>query len=113
MKKKYLKMFSNHSEIVLKNKGKPFHKWLKFNKLFKTGKQGITGLVNDKHDNKFAFKLSQHVNYLAEHEYNVMLKLNSLNLFCPHFCKAYDLIPVMVEPKSQKDANPFEIKSIQ
>ena len=104
-------MFSNHSEIVLKNKNKPFHQWLKFNKLFKTGKQGITGLVHDKNENKFAFKISQHVNYLAEHEFNIMSRLNSMSMFCPHFCKAYDLIPVIVEPKPQKDSNPFEVKS--
>ena len=103
---------SQQSKCILQNKDKPIAEWMKLLKIFKTGKQGITGLFQNKENKqKYAFKVSQFVNYLAEHEYLVMSRLNDIQDFCPHFCKAIDLIPTEVEPKTQKDANPFEIAS--
>ena len=75
-------------------------------KIFKVGKQGITGLT-DKGD---TFKVSQHINYLTEHEYFIMDRLKALQDFCPNFCLPIKLLQVPVEPKPEKK-NPFLLKS--
>ena len=85
---------------------------LKFYKLCRSGKQGIVGVMKDKEKRKkYAFKISQFVNYLAEHEHMIMNRLNEIHDFCPHFCRSYGLFDTKVEPKPKKNANPFEIVS--
>jgi hypothetical protein len=108
-----LDYFAKLNDTVQRKKDKPCLSWLDFSKLFKTGKQGLTGvLVDRKHtENKYAFKISQHVNYLAEHEFKVMNRLNDIHEFCPHFCRSFALLPVAVEPKPKKNANPFDLES--
>jgi hypothetical protein len=104
--------FSKLNDVVQRKLDKPCLQWLEFSKLFKTGKQGLTGLMTDKkHASKYAFKVSQHVNYLAEHEYKIMNRLNDIQDFCPHFCRSFALLPVSLEPKPKKNTNPFEIVS--
>ena len=103
--------FESLKQVVQKRKDKPMLKWLAFDKLFKTGKQGLTGLLMDKNENKYAFKISQHINYLAEHEFVIMSRLNDIQTFCPHFCRSFALLPCIVEPKPKPDTDPFEISS--
>ena len=75
-------------------------------KIFKVGKQGITGLTTEGD----TFKVSQYINYLTEHEYFIMEQLKTLQKFCPNFCIPIKLSQVLVEPKPEKK-NPFLIKS--
>lgn len=76
-------------------------------KIFKTGKQGISGLTSE----NTAFKVSQYINYLTDHEYIVMNRLKTLKTFCPNFCLPIQLIrDVPTEPKPENDI-PFVIKS--
>lgn len=85
--------------------------WASVEKLFKSGNQGLTGILKTrKSPQKYlVFKISQEMNYLIEHEYKVMKRLNDLSLFCPHFCKVDDFAMCKVEPRLKKHKNPFEI----
>lgn len=90
--------------------------WLEFERLFdKPGKQGLVGLLNlsKKKDSnrKIVFKVSQYINYLAEHEYTVMNGLNDISAFCPHFCKTFGTIECKIDPTTRKHGNPFHIQS--
>lgn len=79
-------------------------------KLFKCGKQGYTGVLEDKDKNSVVFKVSKKIDYNAEHEFNVLSRLNDLS-FCPNFMRVYKLIEQQVEPVVQKNASPFIITS--
>jgi len=95
------------------------NKWFKFNKLFSNqGKQGIVGILDVNKDvdinlpKEMVFKISQDINYVIEHEYNIMQSLNDLSSFCPHFCKSFGILEELVEPKFKNiDNNPFNITS--
>ena len=70
-----------------------------FIKLFKKGKQGITGLLLDKEtDTKVVFKMSQHIDYLCEHEETVAKRLNDLE--CPVFTRLIDSQYMRINPDS-------------
>jgi hypothetical protein len=90
-----------------------FKKNIKFIKKFnKQGKQGVVGLLEDKDTNmKMVFKISQYLNFLVTHEYNIMNSLKSLSVYCPHFCKPIYEISNKIDPNFRKSKNPFEIKS--
>lgn len=82
----------------------------KVDKLFETGNQGICGIFSiDGH--KVVFKVSQFIDYIAEHEYEIMKGLDNIYEFCPHFCRSVGLMTLNVEPKFKDNANPFEIVS--
>lgn len=102
-------------KIYEQNKNKPWKKWLTLKTFFdQPGKQGLVGLFELKDDKKkrcMVFKISQHINYLAEHELTIMKGLEELSAYCPHFCKAFGSILCEVDPKVRKSGNPFEIKS--
>jgi len=83
---------------------------LKVKKLFETGNQGVCGLFSFG-SHKFVFKLSQYIDYIATHEYEIMKGLDDIAEFCPHFCRSVALINHGVEPRRKKGANPFEIIS--
>ena len=83
---------------------------LKVKKLFETGNQGVCGLFSLEKC-KVVFKLSQYIDYIAVHEYEIMKGLNDIAVFCPHFCRSLALINHDVEPKRKNNANPFEIVS--
>jgi hypothetical protein len=83
---------------------------LKVKKLFDRGNQGVCGVfLLEGH--KFVFKLSQYIDYIASHEYEIMKGLDDIADFCPHFCRSIALIEHDVEPRRKKNANPFEIIS--
>jgi hypothetical protein len=76
-----------------------------FVRLFKKGKQGIAGLVkNEESGKKLAFKVSQHIDYVCEHEETVARRLNELNI--PVFCKLVDSRYLNVNP-DVKAEHPF------
>lgn len=104
---------SGYSEILKiynENKDNEWSDWLEFHELFgKPGKQGVVGLMKVKGtDRLVVFKLSQNIDYLTLHEYNIMNGLNDLSSYCPHFCKSVCLLDCMRNPKTLGTSNPFE-----
>ena len=82
---------SNYEKLrthYIENKDKSWKKWLEFDTTFaKPGKQGLVGLLKNKDGDRYVFKLSQYINYLVQHENEIMRGLNTLSDYCPHFCK--------------------------
>ena len=96
------------------NKDVDWHKWLEVDTIFdKPGKQGLVGLMKlkDDKDAKYVFKVSQYINYLAQHENAVMSGLSSLASYCPHFCKCFGTVSCDVDPKCRKEGNPFDVRT--
>ena len=87
----------------LKNNGKVL-------RLFENGNQGICGTFSVDGE-KVVFKLSQYIDYIAEHEYEIMKGLDTISTFCPHFCRSIALFDRHIEPKPKNGANPFIIVS--
>lgn len=84
-----------------------------FIKKFKNqGKQGIVGILrHKKHSQLYCiYKTSQIINYLPIHEHKIMLGLNNLRSFCPHFCGTYKLIEHAINNDYKKTKNIFKIK---
>lgn len=102
---------SNFDNLVLtynENKDKPWEEWLKISDIFpRPGKQGFVGILKSLNDKaKYVFKIPRYINYLTEHEFEVMNGLNDLS-FCNHFCRCVGTINMMVDPTKQKGENPF------
>jgi hypothetical protein len=98
-------------EMYNTNKHKDWKKWLEYkNILNNQGKQGIVGILKDKNDDEYVFKMSQYINYLAEHESIIMKGLSKITEYCPHFCKMIGMISCEVDPKNRKKGNPFQIE---
>ena len=73
--------------------------------MFKKGKQGLTGLLlNTKTTIKTVFKMSQHIDYLCEHEETVARRLNEIK--CPVFSKLLHSQTMQINP-DVKAPNPF------
>jgi hypothetical protein len=104
--------FSEIKQLYEKNKHKKWDDWLQVERIFKrSGKQGIVGLFKIKEkDLKIIFKISQDINYLVNHENNVLKSINELN-YCPHFCKGYGTICCDVDSVKRKEGNPLEIEN--
>lgn len=108
----YKDKYTNMLEYYKNNKDKYWTEWLDLHTIFeRPGKQGLVGLMKSKIEsaNMYIFKISQYINYLAEHEYAIMSSLNSLSAYCPHFCKVFGMISCKVDPKYRKNQNPFDI----
>ena len=106
---KYNKLIS---EFEL-NKDRKWDEWLVFDKVLeKPGKQGVVGIFKSKNDkeSQYLFKMSQILNYLVYHEITIMIGLNEISDFCPHFCKGIGTIKCKTEP-DRKSLEPFNIKS--
>ena len=104
--------YNNLINIFEKNKNKKWDEWLDFDSLFdKQGKQGIVGKLTVKENKKkIIFKISQCINFLANHELMIMKGLAELNNYCPHYCKAIGILNCDIEP-DRKAKNPFKIKT--
>lgn len=74
------------------------------------GKQGMVGLI-EYQGQKYVYKISQYLNYLASHEGTVMDCLEKIRDFCPHFCRSVGRFTTAIEPNFRKVKNPFEIVS--
>lgn len=98
-----------------KNKHRPIWEWLEFEQLFKPGRQGIVGILRPKGEKtpkgKYVFKISNEIDYLAQHEGAVSNALNEVSSFCPNFCKYYGMLTCAVDAKHMREGNPFHIKS--
>ena len=98
-----------------KNKNKPWDTWIKVDEIFpRPGKQGLVGLMSGlgKYSHlKYVFKISQYINYLAQHELTVMSSLNDISNYCPHFCKSIGSIICPIDPLKRRKGNPFELES--
>lgn len=105
--------FNTLKQYFDKNKNIPMDDWLTVDTIFpRPGKQGIVGLMKSKdNDYLYLFKISQYINYLTEHELEVMTGLNSLSEYCPHFCRVFGNIKCKINPDCKKTENPFEKKS--
>lgn len=94
------------------NKDKPWEEWLKITNVFpRPGKQGYVGIMKNKKNEmktnlKYVFKIPRYINYLTEHEFEVMKGLNDLS-YCPHFCRCVGIFNAMVDATKQKGENPF------
>jgi hypothetical protein len=110
-----LNRITGYNELVdyyNENKDRPWDEWLVFDSTFpKPGKQGLVGIMRakDNREMKFVFKISQYINYLAEHESTVMEGLNELSDYCPHFSKLIGTIVCKVDPQNRKTGNPFNV----
>lgn len=98
------------------NKNNNWDDWLQFDTVFdKPGKQGVVGLlklIDEKdHKSKYVYKISQYVNYLVLHEYTVMKGLNTIASYCPNFCKVFGTLKCRMNPKIEKESNPFKYKN--
>jgi hypothetical protein len=75
----------------------------------KGGKQGVLGILEDEHNNKYVYKLSQYLNYTIEQEYNVIEGLNNTSSYIPNFVKTYGKFYCKINDKFKKNKNPFYI----
>ena len=87
------------------------HTKFKLKKIFKTGNQGVCGLLETQDGSNAVFKCSQFIDYVAEHEYNILSGLDKLSDFCPHFCRSIGFGDFDMEPKYKDGSNPFTIVS--
>jgi len=95
-----------------KNTNKKLLEWVDFKKLFKCGKQGISGILTIKNTNiDIVFKISKYINYLIQHEYTIMKSLQKITTYCPHFSPIIGTVICKVDPIYKKKTNPFEIQS--
>jgi hypothetical protein len=87
------------------------NEWAIVEKIFRSGKQGITGLLKSKKSpcSRIVFKVSQNFDFLVEHEYKIMTILSELEEYCPHFCISPEIIVNPVESKLKQHKNPFDI----
>jgi hypothetical protein len=81
--------------------------------LLKKGKQGLVGFLEKKDDNdnepqKYVYKISQYMDFMAEQEYNVMTDVNSIRDYCPHFVKGFGLVRLPITANYKKAKNPFK-----
>lgn len=81
-----------------------------YSKFDYASKQGILGLFeNHNNDQKYVYKISQYLDFMAQQEYYVMQGLNSIRDYCPHFCKTYGVFKSNIRSSYRKDENPFQV----
>ena len=83
--------------------------------LLKKGKQGLVGFLeknknvdNDNKPEKYVYKISQYLDFMAEQEYNVMKDVNTVRDYCPHFVKGFGIIRLPITANYKKAKNPFK-----
>jgi len=76
--------------------------------LLKKGKQGLVGFLMDKNSGKrHVYKISQYLDFMIDQEYRVLMDLNTLRDYCPHFVKMFGKISVPVAANFKRAKNPF------
>lgn len=89
----------NFEKLFKENLDKQWNEWLDIDKKmsegFSQGKQGYTGTLTAINNNKVrcVFKISKVDDNLVEHEYQIIVSLNTLASYCPHFHKCYGILP--------------------
>jgi len=97
-----------------KNNKLDWHEWLDVKELFQEqGKQGVTGIMSSKTDSdvKYVFKVSKYIDYITNHEEQVMSDLNDVASFCPNFLHSFGLLQCYIDPNAEKHENPLICKS--
>ena len=85
-----------------------FFQWTQ--NIYKGGYQGKLGLFRVKYTNiDILYKFSVNLDYTTVQEYMVMLGLNDISRYCPHYSRCYGIIEKKVDLNSEKHSNPFEI----
>lgn len=93
---------------IINDSSKQCDNLLKHIKKLDQGKQGITGLV-EINGIVYVYKISQFMNYLADHECLILNGLNDILEFCPHFCKIFQKNKYPIHPNFREfEQNPFE-----
>ena len=103
--------FFNESERDVKHKdGVSFPNFLEYDgPLLKKGKQGLVGFLLDKNSGKrHVYKISQYLDFMIDQEYRVLMDLNMLRDYCPHFVKMFGKIRVPVVANFKTTKNPFD-----
>ena len=95
--------YKNFETYFNQNREQPWNKWLvqkdKDSKEDKNermdGKQGYVGILKHPHNKSLSclYKLSKVDDNLVEHEYKILKGLEPLAQYCPHFHKAYGIVP--------------------
>lgn len=95
----------NFEQYFTQNKDKPWNQWLvqekpepkKEDKEEKSmnGKQGYVGILRHPHNKSLSclYKISKVDDNVVEHEYKILKGLERLAQYCPHFHKAYGVVP--------------------
>ncbi len=87
----------NFENYYKENQDKPWNEWLveedERNEM--KGKQGYVGVLRHPQNKSLSclFKFSKVDDNVAEHEYKILKGLEPLSQYCPHFHKAYGLLP--------------------
>lgn len=103
--------YKENKDFYDSKKDLPISEWLSFKKSFKSGKQGLVGLMKSKDGKKYVFKISKYINYLVLHEESVLRSLEELSSYCPNFCKYYGVLSASVDALIRKRGNPFTVNS--
>jgi hypothetical protein len=107
-----IEFFSSHmSKSYIDGSSSNIPDFLEFHSSFeKKGKQGVLGLLkNNRNGKNYVYKMSQHLDFLIEQEFNVLVGLNSIRDFCPHFCKTLGKFQTRISQFYRKKDNPFDI----
>jgi len=89
----------NFKKLFEENKDTPWSEWLdidlKSSQDFTPGKQGFTGILSSKVNQKVScvYKISKSDDNLIDHEYKILRALDTIASYSPHFHKCYGLIP--------------------
>ena len=76
--------------------------------LLKKGKQGLVGFLMDKKSGKrCVYKISQYLDFMIDQEYRVLMDLNTLRDYCPHFVKMFGKTTIPIVSNFKKAKNPF------
>jgi hypothetical protein len=97
-------------QLCLSDNGEDWSKSFRVKSMFKPGKQGFVGILEHKENpgQKVVFKISQHLNYLVKHEFQIMQSLNTLT-YCPHFCTGLGYTTCSINPRAKRTENPLVI----
>jgi hypothetical protein len=104
-----IELFDDETKEYKESRERELPDFLEFHSSFpRTGKQGVLGLLsNTENGQKYVYKISQYLNFMADQEYSVMKGLNSIRDYCPHFCKTYGKFKVNVIDSFRNVDNPF------
>ena len=101
--------FNEKKEVTKLSTSSAFPDFLEYDgPLLKKGKQGLVGFLMDKNSGKrYVYKISQYLDFMIDQEYIVLMDLNTLRDYCPHFVKMFGktTVPVVANFKTAK--NPF------
>lgn len=101
--------FGKLRDHFLQHANLPFDELFSVETIFpRVGRQGILGKVRSRKGNfSYVFKMSQHIDFLIQHELSVMTALNNVTKFCPNFCRGVGGMICKINPLREKTETPF------